>query len=256
MIKFDQDEADVNHERALELAPKRISEFSDIEIDLNTVEPEFLAEVNRVVMDEDISDEILRERITGYTGNKDLAERLWKSMMRGMSLRSAPVVGIVSIITLFALGSLKKKYIFSKACKFCGKPFRLTSHTHMERRDACNRCFSLFVRREGVDPKTKATLRMTVDKVNIRRNYLVRGMNILIPGFGNIYRGKTIKGFVFCSLFTFFVIQLIALNGIIVYPASSLGFPLIHNLYIYLIFLVVIYITAQRDFFKSEISAI
>jgi hypothetical protein len=126
----------------------------------------------------------------------------------------------------------------------------------MEKRDACNRCFSLFVRREGVDPKTKARLRMTVDRVTTRRSYIIRAVNILIPGFGNIYRGKTVRGFIFFALYIFLLVQIFTINGIIVYPLSSLGFPLIHNVYIYLFFLAVVYIIAQRDFFKSEISTI
>ncbi|MBN1572997.1 MAG: hypothetical protein JW984_07370 [Deltaproteobacteria bacterium] len=256
MIKFDQDEADKYHEKALELSHDRISKFAEIEIDISAIEPDYLALINRVVMDEDISDSVLWERVINSTDNKDLANKLWKNMMKGTTLRSAPVVGILAAVILFVIGTLNKRYIFSKACKFCGKPFFLKSHSHMEKRDACNRCFSLFIRREGVDPKTKTRLRMTVDRVTTRRSYIIRIVNILIPGFGNIYRGKTAKGFIFFTLYIFLLVQIFTINGTIVYPASSLGFPLIHNLYVYLFFLVIVYIIAQRDFFKSEISTI
>lgn len=256
MIKFDQDEADKNHERALELSYDRISKFAEIEIDITAIEPDYLALINRVVMDEDISDSVLWERVISSKGNKDLANRLWKNMMIGTTLRSAPIIGIVAAAVLFIIGTLNRRYIFSKACKFCGRPFFLKSHSHMEKRDACNRCFSLFVRREGVDPKTKARLRMAVDRVTTRRNYIVRAVNILFPGFGNIYRGKTLKGFIFLALYVLLLVQLLTIDGIIVYPVSSQGFPLIHNPYLYLFFLIIVYIIAQRDFFKSEISTV
>ena len=256
MIKFDQENADINYKEATELSQNRVMSFSNNEIDFEIAEPDFMALINRVVMDEDIPDSILWERITNSTENKSLANKLWTDMMKGTSLRTAPFVGIFAIAILFGIGTLKKRYIFSKACKFCGQPFILKSLTHMEKRDACNKCFSLFVRREGVDPKTKAALRMSVDKVNTRRDYFIRSMNIIVPGFGQIYRGRVVRGFVFCLFYSLFLVQLFTLNGILVYPITSLGFPLIHNPYLYLLFLVILHIIAQRDFFKSEFSNI
>ncbi len=253
---FDQENATIYHDEASKRSQKRILDFSETDIDSETTEPEFIALINRVVMDEDISDSELWSRITHSTENKKLADNLWDEMMKGISLRAAPIVGILALVILFGIGTLKNKYIISKACKFCGQSFTLKSLSHMEKRDACNKCFSLFIRREGVDPKTKATLRMSVDKINTRRNYFVRGINIIVPGFGHIYRGKAVKGFVFCLFYSLLLVQLFTYKGILVYPITSLGFPFIHNFYLNLLFFVILYIIAQRNFFKSELSNI
>jgi TM2 domain-containing membrane protein YozV len=157
---------------------------------------------------------------------------------------------------LFLAGVLSRRSILSKACKFCGLPFLLKSQPHMERRDSCNRCFSVFVRKEGIDPRTKADLRMKVDRTNSLRKIALILTNIIIPGFGRIYRGKVLRGFVFLSLFLTFFIQLLTVHGIVVYPVKSAGLPIVHNPYLYGIACIIVYALAQQDFIRSERSEV
>jgi TM2 domain-containing membrane protein YozV len=75
-----------------------------------------------------------------------------------------------------------------------------------------------------------------------------------VPGFGRIYRGRVMRGFVVLSLFSLFIVQLVYLRGIVVYPVESLGLPLIHNPFIYGTGAFIVYLFAQSDFIRSEFS--
>jgi TM2 domain-containing membrane protein YozV len=249
----DIDVADEYFNKAIALAPDRVSYFVDTEIKGDYGEGISLPLINRRVMDEDISDHTLWGEILKSSASKDLAYDFWYDMMKGTNLKSAPIIGILALAILFGVGSLSKRYPFSKACRFCGKSFLLKSLTHMEKRDACNRCFAVYIRREGVDPKTKADLRMKVERINTIRKVILVVANLVIPGSGNIYRGKTKKGFLFLVLFTLFLIKMFTLNGLVVYPIKSMGFPLIHSPYLFGIILAVVYFFAQQDFLKSEV---
>ncbi len=249
----DIDVADEYFNTAMSIAPDRVSHFVDTEIKGDYGEGITLPRINRIVMDEDIPDRVFWGEILKSSAPKDLAYDFWYDMMKGTNLKSAPIIGILALAILFGVGSLAKKYPFSKACRFCGKSFLLKSLTHMGKRDACNRCFAVYIRREGVDPKTKADLRMKVERINTIYKVILVFANLIIPGSGNIYRGKTKKGFFFLVLFTLFLIKMFTLNGIVVYPIKSMGFPLIHNPYLFGIILAIIYFFAQQDFLKSEV---
>ena len=248
------EESSKNYETALSLDQKRVSRFTEIAI--KEASPDFfsLVNINRLVIDEDIPNSIIWGRMYSTSEPREMANDLWKDAFTGVGLKAAPLIAFIILPLFIALGTLQERYSFSKSCKYCGKPFTIKTASFKDRRDSCNRCFAVFVRREGVDPKTKADLRRKVDKSNMIRKTLVKGINILIPGSGNIYLGNPIKGFIFYVLWIFFVVQLITLSGVMVYPLKVIGFPFIHNLYPYAIALGLIYIIAQRDFFKSESS--
>jgi len=160
----------------------------------------------------------------------------------------------VGLFFLMISGSLARRSVISKSCKFCGLPFLLKSQPHMERRDSCNRCFSVFVRKEGIDPRTKADLRMKVDRTNHVRRIVLIAVNALLPGFGRIYRGRVLRGFIILFLFLLFFVQLIYLRGIVVYPVKSFGLPIIHNPFLFGAGSLLVYLFAQSDFIRSELS--
>jgi TM2 domain-containing membrane protein YozV len=254
MTRFDLKTAEEYYDMAMKLNPARITAFLDVEIKEDEGEPTFLERTNRMVLDEDLTDGVLWERVFTMSKPKELADGMFSNMMKGISLRAVPIVGVVGIVFLLISGSLTRNSVISKSCKFCGLPFLLKSQPHMERRDSCNRCFSVFVRKEGIDPKTKADLRMKVDRINYIRKIALIITNAVIPGFGRIYRGRVIRGFIVLSLFFFFIIQLVYIRGIVVYPVRSLGFPIIHNPFLFGVGALLVYLFAQSDFIRSELS--
>ncbi|MBN2223556.1 MAG: hypothetical protein JW765_02665 [Deltaproteobacteria bacterium] len=254
MTRFDLKTAEEYYDMAVKLDPARITTFLEVEVKEDDGEPTFLERTNRMVLDEDLPDSFLWERVFTMSGPRELADGIFSNMMKGIGLRAVPVVGVIGLIFLIISGSLARRSAISKSCKFCGLPFLLKSQPHMERRDSCNRCFSVFVRKEGIDPRTKADLRMKVDRINHMRRIVLIVVNALIPGFGRIYRGRVLKGFIILSLFLLFLIQLIYLRGIVVYPVKSFGFPIIHNPLLFVTGGILVYIFAQSDFIKSELS--
>jgi len=254
MTRFDLRTAEEYYDMAVKLDPARITAFLDVEVKEDNGIPTFLERVNRMVLDEDLPDEFLWERVLAMSGSRELAEGIFSNMMKGIGLRAVPVVGVVGLLLLMISGSLARRSVISKSCKFCGLPFLLKSQPHMERRDSCNRCFSVFVRKEGIDPRTKADLRMKVDRINYIRKVALVAVNIIIPGFGRIYRGRVVRGFIILSLFLLFVMQLVYLRGIVVYPVKSLGIPIIHNPFLFGAGSLLVYIFAQSDFIRSELS--
>jgi tetratricopeptide (TPR) repeat protein/TM2 domain-containing membrane protein YozV len=254
MTRFDLKTAEEYYDMATKIDPARITEFLDVEVKEDDIAPTLLERTNRMVLDEDLPDSFLWERVLTMSGPRELADGLFSNMMKGIGLRAVPVVGVIGLILLMISGSLARRSVISKPCRFCGLPFLLKSQPHMERRDSCNRCFSVFVRKEGIDPRTKADLRMKVDRTNYIRKVALIIVNAVIPGFGRIYRGRVLKGFVVLSLFILFVVQLVYLRGIVVYPVKSLGFPIIHNPLPFAVGALLVYIFAQSDFIRSELS--
>jgi len=254
MTRFDLKTAEEYYDMAMKLDPVRITAFLDVEIKEDEGEPTFLERTNRMVLDEDLPDNIFWNRVFTMSEPRELADGIFSNMMKGIGLRTVPVVGVVGIILLLISGSLANRSVISKSCRFCGLPFFLKSQPHMERRDSCNRCFSVFVRKEGIDPRTKADLRLKVDRINHIRRIVLIIINAFIPGFGRIYRGRVVRGFFIISFFIFFLVQLIYLNGIVVYPLKSFGFPIIHNPFPFAAGAILAYLFAQSDFIKSELS--
>jgi tetratricopeptide (TPR) repeat protein/TM2 domain-containing membrane protein YozV len=254
MTRFDLRTAEEYYDMAMKLDPARITAFLDVEIKEDAGEPTFLERTNRMVLDEDLPDSLLWKRVFIMSEPRELADGIFSNLMKGIGLRAVPVVGVVGIVFLLISGSLANRNVISKYCRFCGLPFLLKSQPHMERRDACNRCFSVFVRKEGIDPKTKADLRMKVDQTNYIRKIVLIIANTVIPGFGRIYRGRSMRGFFTLSLFSFFLVQLVFLHGIVIYPVKSLGFPLIHSPFLFVAGAIITYLFAQSDFIRSELS--
>jgi tetratricopeptide (TPR) repeat protein len=254
MTRFDLKTAEEYYDMAIKLDPARITAFLGIEVKEDEGEPTFLERANRMVLDEDLPDRLLWERVFTMSEPRELADGIFSNMMKGIGLRAVPVVGVLGLILLLISGSLATRSVISKFCKFCGLPFLLKSQPHMERRDSCNRCFSVFVRKEGIDPKTKADLRMKVDRINHIRRIVLIIVNAIIPGFGRIYRGRVFRGFIILSLFLVFVVQLVYLRGIVVYTVKSFGFPIIHNPFLFGAGAILVYLFAQSDFIKSELS--
>ncbi len=254
MTRFDLKTAEEYYDMAMKLDPARITAFLDVEVKEDEGEPTFLERANRMVLDENLSDRFLWERVFTMSEPRQLADGIFSNMMKGIGLRAVPVVGAMGLVFLLISGSLARRSVISKSCKFCGLPFLLKSQPHMERRDACNRCFSVFVRKEGIDPKTKADLRMKVDRINHIRRIVLIIVNAIIPGFGRIYRGRVLRGFIVLSLFLVFLEQLVYLRGIAVYPVKSFGLPIIHNPFLFGAGGILVYLFAQSDFIRSELS--
>ena len=254
MTRFDLKTAEEYYDMAMKLNPDRITAFLDAEVKEDRGEPTFLERTNRMFLDEDLPDRFLWDRVFSMSEPRELADGLFSNMMKGVGLRALPVVGAVGLFFLMISGSLARRSVISKSCKFCGLPFLLKSQPHMERRDSCNRCFSVFVRKEGIDPRTKADLRMKVDRTNHVRRIVLIAVNALLPGFGRIYRGRVLRGFIILFLFLLFFVQLVYLRGIVVYPVKSFGLPIIHNPFLFGAGSLLVYLFAQSDFIRSELS--
>lgn len=250
--EFEIYKAEEYRAKADELSPELINSFVDREPVGSEDTLTYLDRVNRVVMDRYLPDTVFWGRILSSSSAKTIAASIWADLMKGVSFRLTSGISVFVLAMLLLSVTLRNRYVFSKACKYCGEPFLLKSLTHMDKRDSCNRCFSVFIRREGVDPKTKADLRMKVERKNDIVRIILRIVNLFLPGFGTIYRGHTMKGFVFLLLYIFCMVNIVFIDGIVVYPMRAAGFPLIHNFLLYFTLLVVVYIIAQRDFFVSE----
>jgi hypothetical protein len=250
--EFDIYKAEEYRAKADELSPDLINSFVDREATGGEDTLTYLDRVNRVVMDRYLPDTVFWGRILSSPNAKTTSAAIWADLMKGVSFRLTSGMSVFILTLLLLSVTLRNRYVFSKACKYCGEPFLLKSLTHMEKRDSCNRCFSVFIRREGVDPKTKADLRMKVERKNDIIRVALRVFNLVLPGFGTIYRGHTVKGFIFLLLYIFCMINIVFIDGIVVYPIRVAGFPLIHSILLYFTLLIVVYIIAQRDFFVSE----
>ncbi len=253
MTRFDLKTAEDYYDTAMGLNPARITEFLDVEVKEERRRT-LVSRTDQPDAPRRGSARFLPVETCPYDERaQELADGIFSDLMKGVGLRVVPVVGVVGLIFIMISGSLAQRSVLSKFCKFCGLPFLLKSQPHMERSDSCNRCFSVFVRKEGIDPKTKADLRMKVDRTNYVRRIVLIVVNLVIPGFGRIYRGRVLRGFILFSLFIIFAVQLVYLRGIVVYPVKSFGFPIIHSPFLFAAGCILVYLFAQSDFHQIRV---
>lgn len=134
----------------------------------------------------------------------DLRGLYWSQTMRPLSLQSLPLttlLGVPLFVVLVALGSLLK---WPTVCVKCGEAACQWCYATPKRTDLCSQCFSVFVRREAVDPVARDQKEQEISRFEARQRQASRLLTLLSPGSGHVFRGFMIKGFF--ALILFFVL--------------------------------------------------
>ncbi len=163
------------------------------------------------------------------------------SMLNPLAL-FLPVGGLVIV----ALRAWRGQRMFTTACIKCGTPFCKRCHLGVSAAGLCTQCHHLFVVRDGVSGPARNQKLLEVQKEDAKREWIFRGLSLLLPGTGHIYASKTLGG-TFLVLAWSSILTLALLTGRVLPltdAASVVEKP--WGLAILGLLLVVVYVLANR----------
>jgi len=147
--------------------------------------------------------------------NRILARGPWSGgvgSLVGGGLRSLPSLaglagGVVLLLSFALLGNQP-----AVPCRHCGKPFCERCDGRAEEPDQCVQCRNLFARRSGVHAGVRRTKVDEIERWAAWRSRLSRMLSVLIPGGGDVFLGRTVRGSLLAGAWCL-VLATIALHG-------------------------------------------
>lgn len=107
-----------------------------------------------------------------------------------------PLTGflVVGVAAVAGLRAWRGQRMFTTACVKCGTPFCKRCHLGAAAAGLCTQCHHLFVVRDGVSGPARNQKLLEVQKEDAKREWIFRGLSLLLPGTGHLYAHKTIVG--------------------------------------------------------------
>jgi hypothetical protein len=121
------------------------------------------------------------------------------------------------------LALFQRRFKLSKMCTHCGRPACRRCNTELKDSTVCGQCFHAFVRKEQIDSKSKIAKELQIRHFRQRQESIVRGINFLLPGVGQLIKGRTARGTLFLFIPSVVLVQLLLGDGILRSPASIGG---------------------------------
>lgn len=87
----------------------------------------------------------------------------------------------------------------------------------------CGQCFHAFVRKEQIDSKSKIAKELQIRHFLRRQESIVRGINFILPGVGQLMKGRTVRGILFLLIISVVLAQLLLGDALLRNPASIGG---------------------------------
>jgi tetratricopeptide (TPR) repeat protein len=133
------------------------------------------------------------------------------------------VVSAVSMLSILMCGAmilLTQRFSPARRCIRCGGAFCHYCKSSREGHEYCSQCLHLFVRGDGLAPEAKNYKLYQVERFEQRTKRRRRLVSLLLPGAGQLLRGKPTRGVVFLILW---MAAWIAFNPAILLPLERLA---------------------------------
>ncbi len=101
---------------------------------------------------------------------------------------------LIAAVVVAGLRAWRGQRMFTTACVKCGTPFCKRCHLGAAAAGLCTQCHHLFVVRDGVSGPARNQKLLEVQKEDAKREWIFRGLSLLLPGAGHLYARKTIGG--------------------------------------------------------------
>jgi tetratricopeptide (TPR) repeat protein len=198
--------------------------------------------------------------ISGQTNHHDskagqrATQHLWMAWGGAGSADSFPFVGAGLAVLFGLILLLRKKVYFSSGCVRCGRPACRRCSSELRDDTVCSQCFHAFVHREqGIDAKSRITKEIQIRQYRRRKENLSRGINFLLPGVGQLIKGRPLLGMLFLVVFCCVIVQVLMGHGVM-RDATTMGAGIDWLKLAPLILLgVVFYAWAILNIFRSEV---
>ena len=131
-------------------------------------------------------------------------------------INAISVVSLLGIIACYAMLLLRRGKVSARRCIRCGRAF--CHHCKSSRDDAkeyCSQCMHLFVLGDGLEPGTKQRKLFEVERYEKRWKRLRILFSVVLPGAGQMLKGKTGLGLV---LIVVWIAAVIAAQPVVLFP--------------------------------------
>ncbi len=122
---------------------------------------------------------------------------------------SAPI--LILAFLFLAVGLIKKRSFFAKACFKCGRPYCSRCKTSLEFDSFCAQCVHLYIKQDGVSPEARLKKNYEVETYNRQQAASRAILSLLAPGAGHVWEGNGVQGFfilaLWCSLVSGFLVR-------------------------------------------------
>jgi tetratricopeptide (TPR) repeat protein len=158
--------------------------------------------VNRLVMDETLSDETLWKlaikRHQYYTSSAIFGKLL------SFVNRSVAIILLLFLIAAFVIYN-KKASEGAYRCRRCGKIYCSECEKRISQEDVCITCFKTLIKVSELGSKERIERILEIQNYRESRNRHLKFLTILFPGSGHIFHGWTVFGVLTLLFFGFFL---------------------------------------------------
>jgi tetratricopeptide (TPR) repeat protein len=181
------------------------------------------AVANHSVADMPLPDEwLVGVSITEDVRQKDV-DALWQAWGGFGKPNQFPflVAGYFGFLVLLLL--IQKRLVLSKICTRCGRPACRRCNIELKDNTVCGQCFHVFVRKEKIDSKSRISKELQIRRFLKGQESITRGINFILPGTGQLIRGRTVRGVLFLLVPSVMLVQILLGDGLLRSSASIGG---------------------------------
>jgi hypothetical protein len=235
-------DADQNFQKAKELSPQIIGDH----LKIDSPHP------NRSVIDAVISLEHLRERLFAEfwreTGLSYFIVDVW---LRDLSPRVPfvlPIFFVAIVVALSFMGTGREAWW---RCSLCGVISNQTPAKKGGQRRICVRCFRILKGKE-IDRELKESKLRETKGFQRRMGIYDTLFSLLIPGIGHIWKGYTVRGLIYLSIFFIFLARFYYWQGVVPpdIPAATPG--MVGGVSLLIVTFILFYLWVLRAGYKKE----
>jgi tetratricopeptide (TPR) repeat protein len=118
-----------------------------------------------------------------------------------------PLIGIFLAALYYILNKRFKTWAYR--CSRCGKILCTKCEKHILWGRMCQQCYRSLIKLDELDAKERITRLLAVYEYQKRRRNIIKTLSFIVPGWGLIYGGNILYGFVFLWIFLFSIFVLI-----------------------------------------------
>jgi tetratricopeptide (TPR) repeat protein len=143
-----------------------------------------------------------------------LAEGLWGTPLRGIRLQHLPAVAGAILVAFWAAVAARRGVPPARRCVQCGVAFCGKCQPLTAERDYCRPCAAVFRSRETVAAFVRIRRIQESEEWGRRQRVRVGLLAILLPGGGDLYRGRILGGLLLALPAVWFVVEGVLLDAL------------------------------------------
>ena len=204
-------------QRARQLDPELVQYYSAIDS----------PNMNRLVIDETLAPQMLWARcLDQYIGREGLMFRLFRAWFEGIPSALPILAPILFLAYLIGMSRYSRTKRHLTRCPMCGSAthrFYLSNTETVRQEFVCFNCYRLFVQKEKLHPKIMEKKSIQAQVFQKQDHFTGKYVSYFLIGFGQIWRGDTLKGLLLLFLFFIFILRFVFWGGIL--PETGLRSP-------------------------------